>query len=325
VSSCHSVPGANPYGLNGLHHLYGETNMKLVFAVLSLALAAPILAQDDITLMTARDLMTIPVERPDHVIRYGIEPSQFGELRLPDGNGRHPVVVLVHGGCWSSYAGAASIGAMADALKKKGIATWSIEYRRLPEKGSGWPGTYRDTSAAIDFLRTLAPRHRLDLSRVVFVGHSAGGHLALWAASRSRLRYTSPLYTRNPLIPAGVVNLAGRMDMAEGIEAYEATCDAPVVRQLLGGMPADVPDRYADTSPEKLLPLGIPQVMIWGSRETYVPAPQAERYAAAGRRAGDDVRLIIVPQVGHFETASPQSAAWPTVLDAIETLLARRG
>jgi acetyl esterase/lipase len=300
------------------------TTMKWIFAALGLALAAPIPAKNDVALMTAQDLMAIPVQRPDHVIRYGTERSQFGELRLPAGNGRYPVVVLVHGGCWrSSYAGAASIGAMADALKERGIAVWSIEYRRLPEKGSGWPGTYRDTGAAIDFLRTLARSYPLDLSRVVFVGHSAGGHLALWAAGRSRLKPTSQLFRSDPLIPVGVVNLAGRMNMTEGIKAYESTCDAPVVRRLLGGMPAKVPSRYAEVSPSRLLPLGVPQIMIWGSRETYVPAPQVERYVAAARRAGDDIRLITVPGVGHFETASPLSTAWPTVLDAVETLLAR--
>jgi acetyl esterase/lipase len=233
------------------------------------------------------------------------------------------VVVLVHGGCWSSYAGAASIGAMADALKQKDIATWSIEYRRLPEDGSGWPGTYRDTGAAIDFLRSIARKHRLDLSRTVFVGHSAGGHLALWAAARPRLKPFSPLFVVDPLVPAGVINLAGRMDMSEGIDAYEATSRAAVVRQLLGGMPADVPVRYADSSPARLLPLGVRQVMIWGSGEDNVPQDQAERYVTAARQAGDDARLIIVPGVGHFETASPNSTAWTTVLESIEGLLAR--
>ena len=293
------------------------------FAVLGLALAAATSAQPGGALMTARDLMSIPVQAPDKIVRYGTAPSQFGELRVPAGKGPHPVVVLVHVGCWSSYAGAASIGAMADALKRKGIATWSIEYRRLPEPGSGWPGTYRDTATAIDFLRTLVKDHRLDPKRVVFVGHSAGGHLALWAAGRSRLPRSSPLFAAAPLVPIGVVNMAGRMDMTAGIEAYEATCNAPVVRQLLGGMPADQPGRYTDASPIRHLPLGMRQVMIWGSHEPYVPAAQAEAYVAAARRAGDDARLVTVPGIGHFETASPLSPSWPTVLASIEGLLRR--
>jgi acetyl esterase/lipase len=301
-----------------------KASMKHQLAMFAIALAAPAAAQHAPAPMTARDLMAIPVADPDFRFRYGPEPSQFGELRIPGKvKGLHPIVVLVHGGCWSSYAGAASIGAMADALKRKGIATWSIEYRRLPEDGSGWPGTYRDTGAAIDFLRSIAGKYRLDLSRMVFVGHSAGGHLALWAAARSRLKPPSPLFVRNPLVPVGVINLAGRMDMSDGIEEYEATCRAPVVRQLLGGMPADVPERFVDSSPARLLPLGVRQVMIWGSGEDNVPQDQAERYVAAARRAGDEARLIIVPHAGHFETASPHSTAWPTVLKSIEGLLAR--
>jgi acetyl esterase/lipase len=297
--------------------------MKQLLAIAGIALTVPATAQHAPAPMTARDLMAIPVANPDHRFRYGPAPSQFGELRIPRATGgAHRLVVLVHGGCWSDYAGAASIGAMADALKRKGIATWSIEYRRLPEDGSGWPGTYRDTGAAVDFLRSIAGKYRLDLSRVVFVGHSAGGHLALWAAARSRLKPSSPLFVPNPLVPVGVINLAGRMDMSEGIAAYEATCRAPVVLQLLGGVPADVPSRYADASPARLLPLGVPQIMIWGSGEDNVPRDQAERYVTAARQAGDDARLIIVPDAGHFETASPHSAAWPTVVEAIEGLFA---
>ncbi len=113
------------------------------------------------------------------------------------------------------------------------------------------------------------------------------------------------------------------MDMSDGIAAYEATCGEPVVRQLLGGMPEDAPERYAETSPSALLPLNVTQVMIWGSRETYVPQSQAERYVAMATKAGDQARLIVVPGAGHFETASPLTSAWPTVLLSIETLLGR--
>ncbi len=176
--------------------------MKALFLLAaSFAISSTALAQDASPVMTARDLMQIPVEKPDHILKYGNDKSQFGELRLPSGGGSHPVVVLVHGGCWRNYAGAASIGAMADALKKKGIATWSIEYRRLPDAGSGWPGTYQDTAQAIDYLRTLAPKYKLDLKRVVFVGHSAGGHLAHWAAGRSKLKRSSPFMRPIPSNP----------------------------------------------------------------------------------------------------------------------------
>jgi pimeloyl-ACP methyl ester carboxylesterase len=114
--------------------------------------------------------------------------------------------------------------------------------------------------------------------------------------------------------------------MTMGIGAYEATCgDMPVLRMLLGGLPDQVPERYAQVSLPGLLPLGVRQVMIWGSREEFVPEQHARHFQAAAQRAGDDVRLIIVRGAGHFETASPSSPAWPVVLGAIKSLLGARG
>lgn len=269
-------------------------------------------------------LETLPADAADFRIDYGSEPSQFGELRVPAGNGPHPVVVLIHGGCWKAqYASLRDLAAMADAFKEAGIASWNIEYRRLGEPGGGWPGTYLDTASAIDHLRALAGPYRLDLSRVVVLGHSAGGHLAHWAAARGRLAPSSELYRPNPLPLRGIVNLAGRMDMTSGIDAYEAMCRDRVVRGLLGGDPQAVPQRYRDSSPMALLPLGTRQVMIWGDQEDFVPEPLVRSYVAAARRAGDDARLVIVPNAGHFEPASPRSAAWPAVLAAVRPLLTK--
>lgn len=294
--------------------------IRLMFFALPLLAAA----QPGAPLMTPRDLLALPVMAPDHVLRYGTDPSQYGELRTPAGSSPHPVVVLVHGGCFrQEFADVKSIGAMADALKSAGIATWNIEYRRLPEPGSGWPGTYLDVANGIDHLATIAPRFNLDLKRVVFLGHSAGGHLAHWAAARSRLSPGNILYKPKPLVPAGVINLAGRMNMTVGLDEYEATCEMPVVRRLLGGTPEEVPDRYAQVSLPALVPLGVRQTLIWGSRESYVPEWQASSYAAAARSAGDDAELLIIPGAGHFETASPTSAAWPVVLSAIQSMLGR--
>ncbi len=274
------------------------------------------------SLVTPRDVLALPVSPPNHVLRYGEAESQFGELRLPDTAGPHPMVVLIHGGCWSKVAGARFMGAMADALKADGIATWNIEYRRLPEEGSGWPGTYLDTARAIDHLQVIAPRHNLDLSRVLVLGHSAGGHLAHWAAGRHRLRQASALYVSDPLVPSAVINLAGRLNMTAGIAEYERLCRGPVVRSLLGGLPDEVPERYNDASPQRLLPLGVKQVLIWGEHEEFVPAPLVRRFVRDARRSGDDVSLIVLPGVGHFETASPASVAWPAVRRTIRELLA---
>src|SRR5207302_9122787 len=117
----------------------------------------------------------------------------------------------------------------ADALKAEGIATWNVEYRRLGESGSGWPGTYLDVGRAVDHLRTIARQYELDLSRVVVVGHSAGGHLAMWVAGRSRIPVSSPLYAADPLRMRGVVDLAGPLDVSANIQGYEGLCGDTVI------------------------------------------------------------------------------------------------
>jgi acetyl esterase/lipase len=210
---------------------------------------------------------------------------------------------------------------MADALKSEGIATWNIEYRRLGEPGSGWPGTYLDIGRAVDHVRALAGEYHLDLGRVVVVGHSAGGHLAMWTAARRRLTKASALFVADPLPVRGVMDLAGPVDMTANIPGYEALCRDTVITSLLGGTPAAVPEHYAQASAMKLLPLGIPQVLVLGSHEDYVPLPLVDSYVRAATEAGDPVRRILIPGAGHFEIASPLSFTWPKVNAAIRSLL----
>jgi len=273
-------------------------------------------------LMTAQELDALPSRAPDRRITYGADSSQYGELRMPAGPGPHPLVVLIHGGCFkAAYATANYFGAMADALKADGIATWNIEYRRLGEPGSGWPGTYLDVGRAVDHVRAIAGEYHLDLGRVVVVGHSAGGHLAMWTAARRRLTEASELFTADPLRVRGVMDLAGPVDMTANIPGYEALCRDTVITSLLGGTPAAVPDHYAQASAIKLLPLAIPQVLVLGSREDFVPLPLVDAYVQAATQAGDPVRRILIPGAGHFEIASPLSFTWPQVKAAIGQLL----
>jgi acetyl esterase/lipase len=235
------------------------------------------------------------------------------------------VVVLIHGGCFkAAYANTRDLAPMADALKADGIATWNVEYRRLGQPGGGWPGTYLDVGRAVDYLRTLAGQYQLDLGRVIIVGHSAGGHLAMWTAARSRLPTSSPLYVTDPLPVRGVIDLAGPVDMTANIQGYETLCRDTVITSLLGGTPATVPERYQQASAIKLLPLGVPQALVEGTHEDFVPLPLMKAYAEAARRAGDPVQLVVIPGVGHFEVASPRSSAWPTVESAIRSLLGGR-
>jgi acetyl esterase/lipase len=273
-------------------------------------------------LMAPGELQALPREQPDRRVAYGGDSSQFGELRVPLGPGPHPVVVLIHGGCFkAAYATLHDLAPMGDALKAVGIATWNIEYRRVGQSGGGWPGTYLDVGSAVDHLRTLSSQHALDLGRVVVVGHSAGGHLAMWAAARARVPAGSAIQSADLLPVRGVLDLAGPVDLTANIAGYERLCRDTVITTLIGGTPAAVPERYAHASPMTLLPLGVPQVLLMGEHEDFVPRTYAEAYARAAARAGDQIRLIIIPRVGHFEIASPRATTWPRVESVIRLLL----
>lgn len=275
--------------------------------------------------MAPGELATLPARAPDHRVSYGNDSSQFGELRVPPGGGPHPVVVLVHGGCFkAAYATTRDLAPMGDALRDENIATWNVEYRRVGEPGGGWPNTWRDVGSAIDHLRSLAPQHHLDLSRVVVLGHSAGGHLAMWAAARSRVPAESPLSMTRPLVVRGAIDLAGPLDMTANIEGYQSLCRDTVITALHGGTPQAMPDRYAQSSPINMVPSGVPQVLVWPEHEEFVPRPLVDAYVLAAQQAGDSVRLMVIPGAGHFDIASPRSSAWPKLLEAIRSLLEGR-
>jgi acetyl esterase/lipase len=232
------------------------------------------------------------------------------------------VAILIHGGCFkAAYATLRDLSPMGDALKEMGIASWNVEYRRLGEPGGGWPGTYLDVGRAVDHIRALADKYPLDLGRVVVVGHSAGGHLAMWAAARARMPEGSDLHVAAPLPVRGVLDLAGPVDLTANIGGYEGLCRDTVITDLLGGTPATVPDHYKQASAINLLPLGIPQLLLIGSYDEFVPRPIAETYVRTARMAGDPVQLIVIPRVGHFEIASPRATPWPRVASAIRSLL----
>jgi acetyl esterase/lipase len=273
--------------------------------------------------MTSRDLLALPQPPADETIAYGPAPQQKVELRLPGGEGPHPVVVLVHGGCWEAPWGFDHVRSLAAALTAEGYATWSLGYRRLGDPGGGWPGTLEDVARGADHLKTVAARRGLDLARVVAVGHSAGGHLALWLAARSgQVGGLEILRAPGALRLRGVVSLAGITDL-EAAAADEVCGDA--IPRLLGGPPATVPDRVAAASPVRLLPLGLPQRLMCGGQDRIVPIGQARVYEAAARARGDDVTLTVVEAAGHFELVSPASVAWPAVRDAVASLLPHPG
>jgi acetyl esterase/lipase len=260
-----------------------------------------------------RQLMERPRAKADRRSAYGADPLQFGELWLPAGRGPHPVVVLIHGGCWrADLPGLELTDYMAEDLRRSGVAVWNLEYRRLGHEGGGYPGTFQDVAAGVDHLRTLARANRLDLRRVVFSGHSAGGHLALWAALRPALPRTSPLRGDEPLRPRAVVTLAGINDLEAYRTSGPTACGGPETIDRLVDAPAR-PSPFTDTSPAALRPTRPAQVVISGALDPIVPSRFGKAYADAALGAGARVRAVDLAGAGHFELIDPTSAAWPQV------------
>jgi acetyl esterase/lipase len=231
-----------------------------------------------------------PIDRSLH--RYGDDRSQVGELFRPARADDAPVAVVIHGGFWRAAYDRTLMDELCEDLAAAGWVAWNLEYRRLGG-GGGWPQTFEDVAAGIDHLDRLVR----DLSVVVTIGHSAGGHLALWAAMRpeSRVRVT------HAVAQAGVVDL---------VEAARLRLSRGVAEELLGGSPSDVPERYELASPAARLPLGVPQLLVHGGRDEIVPAAMSRVYASRAEAAGDRIELVVHEELGHFEHLDPSSAAW---------------
>ena len=215
--------------------------------------------------------------------RYGPDRSQRADLHLPPGTGPHPVMVLIHGGSWRRRYGRIVMRGLAGDLLRRGWAVWNIEYRRLGD-GGGWPATFEDVAAAIDHLDALdAP---LDLARVSLLGHSAGGHLALWAAGRDRLPAGAPgAIDREPRVGLQrVISLAGVCDLAGAYRDWHGGA----VRALMGGSPEELPERYAVGDPLAHVPLEMPVLLVHGvlDETVSVKLSRATRARPRGRRRG---------------------------------------
>jgi acetyl esterase/lipase len=291
-----------------------ELALAAALALAAGAMAAPNPPPPDHPLLTWPDLLGRPRPEPDAIVHYGADPLQVADLWLPPGNGRHPVVLMVHGGCWQSdVADRRIMNWIAAHLRRRGIAVWNIDYRGVDRPGGGYPGTFQDAAAAADALRAEAVRHHLDLTRLVAIGHSAGGHLALWLAGRRRLPAGSPLRSADPLPIHAAISLGGLPDLEEDARSPNG-CGNEVIAQLTGG-------HFADTSVPRLAPLGLPQVLINGRQDHIIPIAYAEGYAAPMRAAGDDVRVRMIDRTGHVELIAPESAAWAAAVEEIERAL----
>ena len=275
-------------------------------------------------LLTWPDLTQRSRPAPDATIGYGSDPYQKVDVWLPKGGGRHPVVLMVHGGCWTtSIADRTLMNWIADDLRQRGIAVWNIDYRGVDRPGGGYPGTFQDVGAAADALTANAVRFHLDTRRIVAVGHSAGGHLALWLAGRSKLPGGSVLRTLHPVRIAHVVSLGGLPDLAATAASPDNGCGTEVVAQLTGAKTSAHPDVFADTSVPRLLPLGVAQDLVNGENDRIIPMRLGTGYADQAMIAGDRVTLHRVDRTGHVELIAPKSAAWAKARTLIEAALAK--
>lgn len=242
---------------------------------------------------------------PALTVHYGPGEEHVADLRVPEGPGPHPVAVVIHGGFWGDVWTRDLMDGIAVDLTRRGWATWNIEYRRLGS-GGGWPHTVDDVADAVDHLQLIGDEHDLDDGRVVSIGHSAGGHLALWVAARSRLTVgTSGAGPRTNVTAA--VGLAAVADLAE---AHRLGLGGGAVEAFLRRTPDDGPERYANASPIELLPLGVKQVLIHGDEDDRVPVAMSEAYAGAAADAGDQVVYHELSGVGHFEILDPDGEPW---------------
>jgi len=273
--------------------------------------------------MSLQDYLALDGRAPDRHVVYGPAPSQFVELFLPEGAGPHPVVVLIHGGCWTvDFGGIRQMRSMATALAAAGAAVWNVEYRRYDEAGGGYPGMYQDVATAVDLLREHAAAARLDLSRIVAVGHSAGGHLAQWAVSRHKLPRWSAAWVHDPLPVPTVVSLGGLADLRNEAGLICTSCQR-TTPQLAGEPTPERPDVFLDTSPAEMLPAGVRTILIHGELDDIAPLSTGQRYAARARAAGDKAEVMVLPGGSHYDEVSAASPAWAITGRAILAALGK--
>ena len=277
-------------------------------------------AKAEVQYLTFEDILNRASTPPDAKIFYGNDPLQYGELRLPKGPGPHPLAILMHGGCWLSMGNLHLMDPVADALKKQGIATWNLEFRPLDKPGGSWPGIFLDIADGVDFVRKLGQKYHLDLNNIIVIGHSAGGHLALWTAIRHKIPKDSPLYRPDPLSVAGVLSLAGVTDMRPAVKRSKDVCGVDATALLLGGTPEAFPERHRITSPIDMLPSEVKEIVVYGSDDAVFPPAYGYEYVDAAKAKGQNIGLIVMPDAAHNELIAPWGKGWPIIESAALSL-----
>jgi len=250
------------------------------------------------------DILALTPPKADSRFAYGNDANQFADLRAPKGKGPFPLVVNIHGGYWRAKYDLEHAGFLCAALTAKGVATANLEYRRVGNPGGGWPGTFADIRAGYQFLMQNARKYGFDVKRVLVMGHSAGGQLALCLAAHEAA-------------VKAVVSLAGVVDLQR---AYALHLSNDAVVEFLGGTPSEVPEHYREADPMKLT-VAARQWMMHGSEDDVVPVEFSRDYVKAKRAGKEHVDLVEIHGAGHFDLIDPRTAAWKdverVVMDAV--------
>ena len=249
-------------------------------------------------------IFTDPPPPADARLRYGGDQYQFGDLRLPKGAGPFPAAMFIHGGFWRARYDLAHTGFLCAALTRAGFVTWNLEYRRVGNPGGGWPGSFEDVTAGYQFLKQLAARYPIDVKRIVVLGHSAGGELALALAAHHNSMHAA-------------VSLAGLVNLRE---VWNLHLSNNAVVEFLGGPPERVPDHYREASPTEL-DIHCRQLLIHGTDDDIVPVTMSGEYVKLKRQKNEDASLLEIPKVGHFEIVDPESRVWEQVQKAVVALI----
>ena len=299
--------------------------MRKLILTLILAMTSASAASQSLTFSQILAKPELTTTRPDHKIAYGKDALQYGELWLPltASKSSLPVVVLIHGGCWrADLPGPELVAFLAHELRKRGVAVWSLTYRRVGHSGGGYPGTFNDVANGVAHLRVLSEKYNLDLTRAVATGHSAGGHLALWVAAQNRIPDGSVLKRDQAVNFNAVIGIAAIADLAHFARAGAHACGDKTIDQLVESAtratsPATKNAPFIDTSPSEMLPLGVKQILIHGVFDGIVPPAIGFRYQTRAKEMGESVELITLDNAGHFELIAPWTPAGKAVVAKI--------
>jgi len=255
-------------------------------------------------MQSSEHILTDTPPPSDARMPYGDGEFHFGDLRVPRGAGPFPAAMFIHGGYWRARYDLKHTSFVCAALTKAGLVTWNLEYRRVGNPGGGWPGSFEDVTAGYQFLRQLAGKYPIDTKRILVLGHSAGGQLALaLAAHHNSMR--------------GVVSLAGVVNLRR---AWDLHLSHDAVAEFLGGDPQRVPDHYHEASPAEL-DIHCKQLLIHGTEDDSVPVQMSRDYAKQKLEKHESVNFSEIPKIGHFEIVDPESAIWPKAEKAVLSLI----